>query len=65
MRDKVRDQLGAYAREFDLHIAVATQAGRTINEDFPGGGYVFDALGTLVASTDDGAEGVLMVDVSG
>lgn len=63
-RDKLRDQLGAYARGFGLHIAVATQAGRTINEDFPGGGYVFDAEGTLVASTDDGAEGVLIVDVA-
>ena len=62
-RDKCRDQLGTYARDYGVQIAVATQAGRTANEDFPGGGYLFDARGELVASTEDGAEGMLVVDV--
>ena len=33
--DKCRDQLGASARDNGLWIAVATQAGRTVDEDFP------------------------------
>jgi predicted amidohydrolase len=51
--------LGGHARRHSLWIAVATQAGRTIDEDFPGGGYVFDPKGACVAATPDWSEGVL------
>ena len=60
---KCRTQLGKYARKYGLHIAVATQAGCTVDEDFPGGGYLFDNQGRLVAQTTDWSEGMLMVDV--
>jgi predicted amidohydrolase len=46
-----------------VHIAVATQAGRTVDEDFPGGGYVFDPGGTTVAETGDWQEGLLVADL--
>ena len=62
-RDKCRDQLGAYAGTYGLHIAVATQAGRTVDEDFPGGGYLFDDRGDLIAETAHGTECMLIVDV--
>ena len=44
-------------------FGVATQAGRTVDEDFPGGGYLFDDGGELVAQTGDGSEGMLLADV--
>jgi predicted amidohydrolase len=62
-REKCADQLGSYAREYRFSIAVATQAGRTIDEDFPGGGYLFGPDGATLASTDDWSEGVLDVEV--
>ena len=62
-RAECRAKLGACARKYGLHIAVATQAGRTVDEDFPGGGYLFDDRGDLVAQTTDGSEGMLVVDI--
>ncbi|NLG97020.1 MAG: carbon-nitrogen hydrolase family protein [Chloroflexi bacterium] len=43
--------LSAYAREHGYWVAVATQAGRTIDEDFPGGGYLFAPGGKRVFAT--------------
>jgi predicted amidohydrolase len=56
-------KLGHYARDNRMFIAVATQAGRTIDEDFPGGGYVYGPDGTCLHSTSDWSEGVLYVDL--
>jgi (R)-amidase len=44
-------QLSKYTREYGIWVAVATQAGRTIDEDFPGGGYVFAPGGERLYST--------------
>ncbi|HEY7346674.1 MAG TPA: nitrilase-related carbon-nitrogen hydrolase [Ktedonobacterales bacterium] len=52
-------KLGQYARDHHISIAVATQAGRTIDEDFPGGGYVFGPDGSCLYETADWSEGVL------
>lgn len=57
-------KLGRYAQDNSIFIAVATQAGRTIDEDFPGGGYVFDPDGTCLASTSNWSEGVLYVELT-
>ena len=46
-----RKHLEGYAQKNNLWIAVATQAGRTVNEDFPGGGYVFAPDGMRVFAT--------------
>ena len=56
-------KLGRYALENSIFIAVATQAGRTIDEDFPGGGYVFGKDGACLASTSDWSEGILYVEL--
>ncbi len=60
-RDECHEKLGRYARENGITIAVATQAGRTRDEDFPGGGYVFTPDGACVAESADWSEGVLYV----
>jgi predicted amidohydrolase len=62
-RDSCRTKLGAYAREFRVYIATATQAGRTVDEDFPGGGFLFGPDGTCLAETLDWSEGVLDVHI--
>jgi predicted amidohydrolase len=56
-------KLGHYARDNSIIIAVATQAGRTIDEDFPGGGYVFGPDGTCLSSTSGWSEGVLYAEL--
>jgi predicted amidohydrolase len=53
------EKLGLYAQKFNFWIAVATQAGRTIDEDFPGGGYVFAPGGQRVFATRDGSPGTV------
>jgi len=58
-QNECHSKLGRYARDNRIYIAVATQAGRTIDEDFPGGGYVFGPDGTCLHSTSDWSEGVL------
>lgn len=57
-------KLARYARDYYLVIAAATQAGRTRDEDFPGGGYVFDANGACLAEAADWSEGLLVARVS-
>jgi predicted amidohydrolase len=60
---KCQAQLGAYARANGLWIAVATQAGRTADEDFPGGGYLFAPSGERMAATADWSPGALYVTI--
>ena len=52
-------KLATYARDNHVTIAVATQAGRTADEDFPGGGYVFAPDGSCAHATPDWRENVL------
>jgi predicted amidohydrolase len=52
-------KLGQYAHDHQVYIAVATQAGRTINEDFPGGGYIFGPDGSCLYETPDWSENTL------
>ncbi len=60
-----RQYLGAYAREHGVWIAAATQAGRTVDEDFPGGGYLFNPAGERVFSTPDGSPGAAYLEING
>lgn len=62
-KNECQTKLGIYARTYKIYIAVATQAGRTIDEDFPGGGYVFDPNGETIYSTPDWKEGVLYANI--
>ncbi len=47
------DTFPGYSIRNGIWIAVATQAGRTSDEDFPGGGYLFNPRGERVYSTKD------------
>lgn len=47
------DKLTNYAEKYGIWITVATQAGRTSDEDFPGGGYLFNPRGERVYTTKD------------
>lgn len=58
--DECHTKLGRYAREYGVYIAVTTAAGRTRDEDFPGGGYLFAPDGTCLAETADWPEGMLV-----
>ncbi|MBD2872284.1 carbon-nitrogen hydrolase family protein [Paenibacillus sp. IB182493] len=62
-RDNCWEKLGKYAAEGALYIGVATQAGRTKDEDFPGGGYLFGPRGERLAESGDWAEGVLYAEI--
>jgi predicted amidohydrolase len=63
-RGECHTKLATFARELCVTIAVATQAGRTRDEDFPGGAFVFAPDGTCVASTKDWSEGVLYAEIA-
>jgi predicted amidohydrolase len=63
-RGECQEKLGQYARDNQVYIAVATQAGRTIDEDFPGGGYVFGPGGSCLYEPPDWSEGVLYAQVA-
>jgi (R)-amidase len=58
-RGECETKLSRYARENGIFIAAATQAGRTADEDFPGGGYLFGPDGALLAATPDWSAGTL------
>ena len=62
-REECREHLARYASEYHIAIAVATQAGRTCDEDFPGGGYLFGSGGACLSETADWREGVHIVEI--
>jgi predicted amidohydrolase len=59
-----QEYLARWALRYGLWVAVATQAGRTADEDFPGGGYVFAPDGRRLFATADGTEGVVYLELS-
>ncbi len=44
--------------------APITQAGRTVDEDFPGGGYVFSPTGERVYATPDDQPGAVYLELN-
>lgn len=54
---------GRYAPAHNLWIAVATQAGRTCDEDFPGGGFVFAPDGRRLFATEDWSDGGVYLEI--
>ena len=58
------DRLPTYARANNLYVAVATQTGATVDEDFPGGSFVFGPDGTCLAGTNNFEETLLVHDLS-
>ncbi|HEX2911663.1 MAG TPA: carbon-nitrogen hydrolase family protein [Chloroflexia bacterium] len=63
-QEECSTKIGRYARENGVYIGIATQAGRTIDEDFPGGGYLFAPNGECIAATPNWSPGVLYADLS-
>lgn len=55
--------LGQYTQEYGIWVAVATQAGRTVDEDFPGGGYVFAPDGRRLFATPDWSPGTVYLEI--
>ncbi len=53
-----------YTRTYGIWVAVATQAGRTIDEDFPGGGYVFAPDGRRLSATPDWSDGAMYLEIN-
>jgi predicted amidohydrolase len=62
-RGMCEKHLSVYTREHGMWIAVATQAGRTVDEDFPGGGYVYAPDGRCLYATDDWQPGAAYVEI--
>ena len=60
---KCRKNLSQYAQEYGIWAAVATQAGRTADEDFPGGGYVFAPDGRRLYATPDWSAGAAYLEI--
>jgi hypothetical protein len=55
--------LTEYSKKYGIWIAVATQAGRTSDEDFPGGGYLFNPQGERVYTTKDWEPCVVYLEI--
>jgi predicted amidohydrolase len=60
---KCQKYLSRYAQKYGLWVGVATQAGRTVDEDFPGGGYVFSPTGERIYTTADYLPGALYLEL--
>jgi predicted amidohydrolase len=58
-----RHYLGRYAQTYGLWIAVATQAGRTCDEDFPGGAFLFGPDDREHFATPDWSAGVVYLEL--
>ncbi len=52
-----------HARQNGVYVAAATAAGRTVDEDFPGGGFLFGPDGSCLAATEDWSPGVLYATI--
>lgn len=62
-RGECFEKLGSYAKKYHIWIAVATQAGRTVDEDFPGGGYLFSPNGECLYQTQDWHPGAVFLEI--
>jgi predicted amidohydrolase len=57
------EKIGQYALHNKVMIAVSTQSGRNVDDDFPGGAYLFSASGELLAETKDYKQELLLLEV--
>jgi predicted amidohydrolase len=62
-RSSLAQRLPIYARDFHLYIAVATQTGSTVDEDFPGGSFIFGPDGECLAASPDWSEMLLTHEI--
>lgn len=62
-RGECFQKLGTYAAENGFYVLISIQAGRTVDEDFPGGGYAFDPSGQCILESDGWEEGILFAEI--
>lgn len=62
-KSECQKYLSLYAQKYGIWVAVATQAGRTADEDFPGGGYVFAPTGRRLYATPDWSPGAVYLEI--
>lgn len=60
---KCQENLSGYAKKYGFWVGVATQAGRTVDEDFPGGGYIFSPTGECMVAADDHLPGAIYAEL--
>ena len=58
-----QDDDADFARRLGVWVALSTQAGSSIDEDFPGLAALVDPHGTVVTALPDWHEGTLLVDL--
>ncbi len=63
-KSRCQTYLSQYARKYKVFIASTTQCGRTVDEDFPGGMYVFNPQGECIAQSNDYRESSLIATLS-
>lgn len=61
--DECNTYLGQFAKKYGLWIASVSQAGRTVDEDFPGGVFVFNPEGKNVFTTSDWNPRVVYLEI--
>jgi predicted amidohydrolase len=62
-RDNCIEKIGKYAKNNNIKIVVATQSGRNIVDDFPGGGFFFSEKGKIIAETRDYKQEILVIEL--
>ena len=63
-QSECQNYLSGYARDFNTWIVVATQAGATRDEDFPGGAFVFAPGGERIFTTPDWQPGAVFLEIN-
>lgn len=59
-----KEYLSKYAKKYSMWIFVATQAGQTCDQDYPGGGYLFNPRGERVYASQDWQPGVVYLEIN-
>ena len=62
-RDNCIAKIGKYAKNYKIPIMVTTQSGRNVEDDFPGGGYLFSKNGDIISETIDYKQEILIIDI--
>jgi predicted amidohydrolase len=62
-KSHLAERLPVYARNHHFPIVVTTQTGATMDEDFPGGSFVFGPNGETLAATPDWREMLLVHEI--
>lgn len=62
-RQNCVEKIGKYSKDNEIKIAVATGSGRNLEDDFPGGGYLFSENGEIITETRDCKQEILVLEI--